>query len=155
MEAAKWGKIECLETLLEFGASLDVADEAGLTAVIWAASTGEETTFGALVRAGADLTRGDGDGQTAAQWCALRGELAQLKLALDAGGTLLPAGEDDEGLSDAVRRACAGEPEVLESWMGGTAEGSDEAGPRFGGERAVDADDQLRVSIWRAIRGAY
>lgn len=60
----RWGQIPPMMWLLEHGASTNVADAEGWTAVHQAASRGNERMLRAVLDAGGDLTRRDNSGRT-------------------------------------------------------------------------------------------
>src|SRR5262249_46978058 len=60
----RWGQIPQMNWLLAHGASPNVADERGWTAVHQAASRGSERMLRAVLEAGGDIRRKDQQGQT-------------------------------------------------------------------------------------------
>lgn len=60
----RWGQFKQAVWMLQHGASPNVADQQGWTAVHQAASRGNETMLKAVLAAGGDLTRKDSDGNT-------------------------------------------------------------------------------------------
>jgi ankyrin repeat protein len=63
-ELVRWGQFKTATWLLEHGASTDVADERGWTALHQAASRGNRNFWETIVASGADLTRPDVEGRT-------------------------------------------------------------------------------------------
>ena len=76
--AAAFGKADCAEALLEWGADKDAADRDGRTALHWAARNGELECARLLVRARADRAKKDKQGKTALE---LAGELGNAEVA--------------------------------------------------------------------------
>jgi ankyrin repeat protein len=63
-ELVRWGQFKPATWLLQQGASTDVADERGWTALHQAASRGHRNFWETIVASGADLTRPDVEGRT-------------------------------------------------------------------------------------------
>ncbi|WP_249359205.1 ankyrin repeat domain-containing protein [Cupriavidus sp. 2SB] len=81
--AARQGRWDILESLLNAGYPVDRANARGFTAVILAAYNGQEETVRQLVRTGADACLGDKSGNTALMGALFKGELAAAKALLD------------------------------------------------------------------------
>ncbi len=72
MRATRCVGTKTVQVLLEAGADVDVKDEDGWTALMWAADRGYTNIVEALIKAGADVNAKDNDGYTAlmkAAWC--------------------------------------------------------------------------------------
>ncbi|XP_060732631.1 protein TANC1 isoform X1 [Tachysurus vachellii] len=80
---AHLGHHEMVALLLEFGASVDVASENGISALSYAAASGHPSLVSQLCKRGAKVDHVDKNGQTALVHAALRGHLDILQYLLE------------------------------------------------------------------------
>ena len=73
IEAARNGRAEKVQALLEAGADVNAKTDDGSTALMMAAFGGQTETAQVLLDAGADVNAKNNDGQTALWWAARQG----------------------------------------------------------------------------------
>lgn len=98
--AAKSGKIQDVDAAIKKGADVNVQDETGATATMWASLRGHKEIVLLLIRAKADLNIQSSRGSTALSWAAMRGKRDIVSALLDAGADLTK--QDLQGKSPAV-----------------------------------------------------
>jgi ankyrin repeat protein len=85
METARMNRAEMTATLLRRGARVNARCPYGLTALAYAASTGDEATVELLLRSGADPNATDVAGGTPLIWAVRSQSLGKVRLLLAAG----------------------------------------------------------------------
>ncbi|MEU0516568.1 ankyrin repeat domain-containing protein [Streptosporangium sp. NPDC006007] len=93
--AAAWDHVEALEALLGAGAALAGREGRGWTALLWAASNGQDDALQTLLKAGADPEDANDDGETALTLAVRRGALGAVRALLGHGAS--PSRPDGEG----------------------------------------------------------
>src|SRR6266513_2899517 len=105
LEAAKARNTAEVQKLLGQGADANAKDNAGWTALIWAAYFGRNDSVRALLEKGADVNAKDNDGWTALFWAAFSGRAEIVRALLEKGADVNAM--DDSGktvlMSAAVR----------------------------------------------------
>jgi len=108
MQATLYGSAEDVRWLLEKGANPNLANAAGVTALMWA--TEDPAKVRALIASGADVNARSGDGQTALliafdQWS----DAEVVKMLLEHGAKATP----DQGTDPLVMAARNGDPKAM------------------------------------------
>jgi len=86
LNACKDGDLEKVKQLLEEGADVNVKDEKGRTALMFASWYGHKKVVKQLLEKGADVNaREYKDGETALMWAAAKGDKKVVKLLLESG----------------------------------------------------------------------
>ncbi|HXT00031.1 MAG TPA: ankyrin repeat domain-containing protein [Elusimicrobiota bacterium] len=83
--AAKWNRVEVVQTLLRRGLAPNQRDNIGWSALMWASLQGRTDVAGALLDGGASINFVDSDGNTPLILAARRGRLDTVKLLLARG----------------------------------------------------------------------
>lgn len=83
--AAKWNRVEVVQTLLRRGLPPNQRDNIGWSALMWASLQGRTDVAGALLDGGASINLTDSDGNTPLILAARRGRLDTVKLLLARG----------------------------------------------------------------------
>eukprot|EP00039_Didymoeca_costata_P020750 m.342307 g.342307 ORF g.342307 m.342307 type:complete len:1322 (+) comp21234_c0_seq1:202-4167(+) len=79
---------QCMVTLIQrFKIPVDLADDADMTTLMWAACHNQASMVESLLARGADLFEKDMDGKTALDWAVHEDSIAAMKLLLDLPGT--------------------------------------------------------------------
>jgi ankyrin repeat protein len=102
-EAAARGHIAAIAALLKAGASVDVTDSGGNTALMWAARDNCAAAVDTLVAAGADVHGTSNHGNTALHWASMRGFLDATRAVLEAGARTDMRNNSGERPIDMVR----------------------------------------------------
>lgn len=103
-----------LQLLLKVGATVDLTDRVGLSALHYAAAEGFHGALQLLLANGADIDRRDRFGRSPLALAAGCGSARCVRLLLDAGAALRGAEGEEWCGSPAVRAACGGHREVLD-----------------------------------------
>ena len=83
--AAKWNRVEVVETLLRRGLAPNRRDSIGWSALMWASLQGRTDVVKVLLDGGATIETVDSDGNTPLILAARRGRLQTVRLLLDRG----------------------------------------------------------------------
>ena len=81
--AAREGRTDVVEALLDAGAPIDARDDRGYTALILAAYSGRAELARRLIARGADVCAGDARGNTALMGAAFKGDDAMARLLVE------------------------------------------------------------------------
>lgn len=103
-KAASDANAENLQSALDAGADVSETDEAGQTALHFAADRGAAECLAVLIKAGGDSNAVDGEGISVLQAAVIGGNVDAVKLLLEAG-----ADPDHEDIDGDTPRSCAGD----------------------------------------------
>jgi ankyrin repeat protein/mono/diheme cytochrome c family protein len=114
MFAALYGDVATVRGLLDRGASVNMRNDAGATALMWAAADVEKTRL--LIDRGADINARSDDGRTPLMIAAGRnGNAATVKLLLERGASVNVAGPSLLGqTTPLIEAALAGDAEIFQ-----------------------------------------
>jgi ankyrin repeat protein len=108
--AAKWNRVEVVQTLLNRGLPRNQRDSIGWNALMWASLQGRTDVAKALLDAGAGIETVDSDGNTPLILAARRGHLETVQLLLERGAR--PGARNVDGETAQTLAAADDYPEV-------------------------------------------
>jgi uncharacterized protein len=115
IQAAEQGDTESVKQLLEQGASIEMQDEKGRTALIAAAYRNDLLMADLLIQAGADVNKQDNTKQSAYLIATSEGYLELLKLTLQAGADVHST--DSYNGTGLIRAADCGHVEIIQELL--------------------------------------
>ncbi|KAL3661918.1 hypothetical protein V7S43_013211 [Phytophthora oleae] len=156
--------VACATTLIDSGASLDVMNSSGMTAIHYAASTGNAAFVSLLVSRGADVNQTDSRGATALHWAVFEGFQYTAMLLVGYGANQKICDSEKQtplmiasALGDAFlakQLVVEGAPVNAKDKHGRTAMDIARQGAHFDTASALKAGASDRLVAWASRKGA-
>ncbi|KAG7385676.1 hypothetical protein PHYBOEH_008957 [Phytophthora boehmeriae] len=156
--------VACATSLIDYGASLDAINSSGMTALHYAASTGNAAFVSLLVHRGANVNQTDSRGATALHWAVFEGfqYTAMLLVGYKANQKICDSEKQTplmiaSALGDAFlakQLVVEGAPLTAKDKHGRTAMDIARQGAHFDTARALKAGSSDRLVAWASRKGA-